>query len=192
MQQHYFDDPDLSWGVGWALGQALTPTQDAQISGYLSQLFLITAAGPIPTQGVAAYGAVTKAACDAANQITAGSGQCAQNALSVLQQVKQQFPAAKVFANGQTATSNSVDLIVDLTGMNGAAIAPPGSPYALVTISPGGPTVKQQLAMRPSGTVAGLVVGALVGGGLGSLAGPIGAVGGAIAGGYIGNAITKA
>lgn len=168
-----------AWGLGWALGQALSPTQDAAISGYLSQLYLVPVT-PSPVPGAQAF---------VAQPAPAGTTPPTANALNTLKATKAAQPDARFFANPATASTTHVDVLVSLNPNVTATIAAPGSAWGELTISGGAapaaaPTKKSQNTS--------ILVGALVGGALGAaLGGPVGAIGGGVVGGFVGNAISK-
>jgi len=165
-----------AWGVGWALGQALSETDKSKISGFLSQLFLIPTTSSVP--GAQAF--VAEAA-------PAGSAPPVANALDTLAATKSAHPEARFFVNPATASMTHVDVLVSLDPNVSATVAAPGSAWGefpLGAAPAAAPTKKNQNAS--------ILVGALVGGALGAaLGGPVGAIGGGVVGGIVGNAVSK-
>ncbi len=173
---------------GGYLGAPLPDVQNAQISGFLSQLYLVSAEAAQPVPGAQAFVAGPLADCQAAG----GGGRCAKNALDTLRDTIAQNPQAKVYANPQTATPTHVDLVVALDAASQAVLSSPQSAFGEVTIAPAAKAAPM-LAARPAGTTGGLLIGAVVGGALGAaVAGGVGGVVGALAGGLVGNQVTKA
>ncbi len=175
---------------GGYLGAPLAPADDARISGFLSQLYLVavSAEATQPVAGSQAFSAVPLAICQAAG----AAGRCAKNALDTLRDTIAQNPQAKVYASAQTASSTYVDLAVAFDAASQAILGAPESAFGEVTIAPAAKAAPM-LAARPAGTTGGLLIGAVVGGALGAaVAGGVGGVAGALVGGLVGNQVTKA
>jgi len=166
-----------AWGLGWALGQALSEVDKSRISGFLSQLFLIPTTSSVP--GAQAF--VAEAA-------PAGSAPPVANALDTLAATKSAHPEARFFVNPATASMTHVDVLVSLDPNVSATVAAPGSAWGELPLGAAAPAA----APTKKNQNASILVGALVGGALGAaLGGPVGAIGGGVVGGFVGNAVSK-
>jgi len=165
-----------AWGLGWALGQALSEVDKSRISGFLSQLFLIPTTSSVP--GAQAF--VAEAA-------PAGSAPPVANALDTLAATKSAHPEARFFVNPATASMTHVDVLVSLDPNVSATVAAPGSAWGELPLGAAAPTPSMKKSQNAS-----ILVGALAGGVLGAIfGGPVGAVGGGVVGGIVGNAVSK-